>query len=75
MTKVRNVPSCVPLQTIEIPITNATNLNALAFTLLDLSLYDHGYLNTAVCKSSISYINGAQGERDHSRGGWVATLV
>ncbi|KAL7753376.1 hypothetical protein RI367_001151 [Sorochytrium milnesiophthora] len=47
-------------QKIELPVTNGTvPSNRLAK--LGLSIYDNGYLNTAVCKSSISYIDGDKG--------------
>jgi citrate synthase len=44
----------------EFNITQDT-VNSNDFKKLGLSIYDNGYLNTAVCKSSISYIDGDKG--------------
>ncbi|KAI9146362.1 citrate synthase-like protein [Paraphysoderma sedebokerense] len=43
-----------------IQVENAT-IKAKAFAELGLSIYDNGYLNTAVCRSKVSYIDGEKG--------------
>ncbi|KNC98323.1 citrate (Si)-synthase [Spizellomyces punctatus DAOM BR117] len=43
-----------------IPVEEDT-IDASIFAQLGLSVYDNGYLNTAVCRSSISYIDGDKG--------------
>lgn len=43
------------------PITGDTVPSALFSESFGLSVYDNGYLNTAVCRSSISYIDGDKG--------------
>ncbi len=43
-----------------IPIKEDT-IETAELTKLGLSVYDNGYLNTAVCRSSISYIDGERG--------------
>lgn len=45
---------------ITVPIDGDT-INSRAFQELGLCAYDNGYMNTAVCKSSISYIDGNKG--------------
>ncbi|KAJ3122817.1 hypothetical protein HK100_011840 [Physocladia obscura] len=47
-------------KTYTISITEDT-IPASFFAQMGLSLYDNGYLNTAVCKSTISYIDGDRG--------------
>jgi citrate synthase len=43
-----------------VPIVQDT-VQSSAFQELGLSVYDNGYLNTAVCQSAISFIDGDQG--------------
>jgi citrate synthase len=42
-------------------LINQDTISTLEFEELGLSVYDNGYLNTAVCRSSISYIDGEKG--------------
>ncbi|KAI8899033.1 citrate synthase-like protein [Globomyces pollinis-pini] len=47
-------------ETHTIPIVEDT-ASSTEFTKLGITIYDNGYLNTAVCRSSISYIDGDKG--------------
>ena len=47
-------------ETVKVPITEDT-VDTTHLARLGLSVYDNGYLNTAVCRSSISYIDGDRG--------------
>ncbi|KAI8915556.1 citrate synthase-like protein [Gorgonomyces haynaldii] len=47
-------------ESVEIPIKEDT-IDTTALAGLGLVVYDNGYLNTAVCKSAISYIDGDKG--------------
>ncbi|KAJ3145336.1 hypothetical protein HK101_002510 [Irineochytrium annulatum] len=40
---------------------NADTIDSSIFSQLGLRVYDNGYLNTSVCRSSISYIDGDKG--------------
>eukprot|EP00842_Homolaphlyctis_polyrhiza_P000744 jgi/Hompol1/1670/HPOL_002324-RA len=45
---------------VQVPIVEDT-VETVAFEQFGLTVYDNGYLNTAVCRSAISYIDGDKG--------------
>ncbi|KAL5034734.1 citrate (Si)-synthase [Batrachochytrium dendrobatidis JEL423] len=47
-------------ETTFVPVKDDT-IDTTAFAKLGLTAYDHGYMNTAVCRSAISYIDGDKG--------------
>jgi citrate synthase len=60
MTKYLEITDSLTGKTTKVEITEDT-LNTLDFAKMGLTIYDNGYLNTAVCRSSISYIDGEKG--------------
>jgi citrate synthase len=47
-------------QTLQLDLNKET-IDSKEFLKLGISVYDNGYLNTAVCKSKITYIDGTNG--------------
>ncbi|KAH6580631.1 hypothetical protein BASA61_009529 [Batrachochytrium salamandrivorans] len=65
-TTSQSLPRCLSVtdnrtgETTLVPI-NEDTVDTTVFAKLGLTVYDHGYMNTAVCRSAISYIDGDKG--------------
>lgn len=60
MSRVLEITDSLTGETFPITI-NEDTIDSTAFAKLGLTVYDNGYLNTAVCRSAISYIDGDKG--------------
>ncbi len=60
MTDYLEITDSLTGETVKVPITEDT-IDTSHLSKLGLTVYDNGYLNTAVCRSSISFIDGDRG--------------